>query len=84
MFSQFDVFINVFTSSPLNGVSSRFFLNFINKKKCLMPSNHIQTNTVEWNIFMATEHELKDKIERHRYLANVSHHFSVTLGLNQP
>ena len=38
-FSQFDVFINAFTPSHLNGVSSRFFLNHINKYNCLMSSN---------------------------------------------
>ena len=32
-------FINAFTLSPLNGVSSRVFLNHINKSNCLMPSN---------------------------------------------
>ena len=30
-FSQFDAFINALTLSPLNGVSSRGFLNNINK-----------------------------------------------------
>ena len=30
-FSQFDVFMDVFTLLPLNGVSSRLFLNHIDK-----------------------------------------------------
>ena len=38
-FSQFDVFINAFTLSPLNGVSSRFFLSLNDKFNCLVPSN---------------------------------------------
>ena len=29
--SQFDVFINAFTLSPLNGISSWFFMNHIDK-----------------------------------------------------
>ena len=45
---------------------------------------HIQTYTVEWNIFTTTVHEPKDKILRHRYLANASQNFSVTSGFNQP
>ena len=32
-------FINAFTLSPLNGVSSRFFMNHIDNLICLMPSN---------------------------------------------
>ena len=39
MFSQFDVFINAFTLSLLNGISSRYIVNNINKNNCLMPSN---------------------------------------------
>ena len=39
---------------------------------------HIQTNNVERNIFMATEHEPKDKLQHHHYLANASHHSPVT------
>ena len=60
-FSQVDVFFNAFTLSPLNGVSSRFFLNHIDKWKLIYEFQHIQKNNVEWNIFMALEHELKDK-----------------------
>ena len=61
-FSQVDVLFNAFTLSPLNGVSSRFFLNHIDKWKLIYEFQHIQKNNVEWNIFMALEHELKDKI----------------------
>ena len=46
---------------------------------CMMPSNTFrQICYIDWNIFMATKHEPKVKILRHRYLANASHLFPVT------
>ena len=47
IFSQFDVFINAFTLSPLNCVSSRFFLEAHWQEKLFDAFQHIQTNNVE-------------------------------------
>ena len=38
-FSQFDVFIDACTLSPLNSVSSRYFLNHVDEYICLMSFN---------------------------------------------
>ena len=56
-FSQFGVFINAFTLSPLNVVFSRFFMNHIDELKLFDAFQHIQKNCVQWNIFMAIEQE---------------------------
>ena len=53
-FSQFDVFINAFVLSPLIGVSSRFFPEPHLQVKLFDAFQHIQTNSVECNIFKAT------------------------------
>ena len=57
------VFINVFTLSPSNGFSNRFF--FLEPQwqvKLFYAFQHMQKTNVEWNIFMAIEHDPNDKI----------------------
>ena len=62
-FSHFDVLINVFTTSPLNGVSSRFLLNHI-INNCVMSSNtfrHIMLNGTSSRL-QSTSRKIKSNV----------------------
>ena len=55
----FDVFIYVFTSSPLNGILIVFFLEPSFHVKLLNANQHVMANFMEVNIFAAAEPNLK-------------------------
>ena len=84
MFSQYDAFINAFTWSTLNGVSSRCFLNLINKYNCLMPSNTFRQIMLN-ETFLRLQSASREIQSNVTVISETRHTiFSVTKGLNRP